>query len=92
MPGRGTGVPNWFLCPTERRERLDARWRGPYALNMPRHTITLTGRTRPTKPGNGHPRKSWTTREWTCSCGRTGWSNHIDLEHLEARGPEGRLT
>jgi hypothetical protein len=80
----GTGYPLHFKCTVaasivwhdwarEKRERAE-------------HKVSLTGRTRPTKHnGKGHPRKSWTTREWKCSCGATGWSSHTDLERMEGR-------
>jgi hypothetical protein len=90
MPGTsgGTGQPYWFMCPTERRARAAAwdftakrsRYRGE------RHTVTLTGRTKP-NPGHKHGgRTSALSREYRCDvCGHVGWSNHIDLERLEAR-------
>lgn len=85
MAGTGTGHPNWFMCPGERNDRSLARIFNDSKF-IGTHIIGLTGNTRPTKrDGHGHPRKSWTTRQWVCSCGRTGWSNHIDLEHKEAR-------
>lgn len=82
MAGFGTGYPNFFLCPAVRRiyykDRTDCDYRY--------HQISLTGRTRPTrKNGKGHPRKSWTTREWVCRCGLTGWSSHKSLERMENR-------
>lgn len=80
MAGFGTGYPNWFLCPRLRRIYYKDRTSLAYAS----HQVRLTGRTRPTKRnGKGHPRKSWTTREWRCICGATGWSSHKDLERME---------
>ena len=79
MAGMGTGYPNWFKCPQGRRDDSDTHY---YGRPRVAHTITLTRRTKPTKrTGKGHPRKSWTTFEWKCECGLSGWSSHIDLEN-----------
>lgn len=85
MSGYGTGYPNFFRCPKARRENTywDRHWDSRQAR---KHKVRLTGRTRPTPRGKGHPRKSWTTREWVCSCGATGWSSHIDLERMSPDG------
>lgn len=77
MAGRGTGYPIRFHCPA---------WRAQY----PRpdaccHEVTLTGRVKRMKLGNGHPRKSWTAFEYDCGCGHTGWSSHRNLEDRAAR-------
>jgi hypothetical protein len=92
MAGMGTGYPNYFECSKARRIYYGNRAsRGEdvrrTVAERGQHAVTLTGRTRPTKQdGKGHPRKSWTTREYECSCGHVGWSNHVDLERKEA-GP-----
>lgn len=86
MAGYGTGYPNFFRCPRARRE--NQHWRATFdSRQATKHWVKLTGKTRPTPAtGKGHPRKSWTTREWTCSCGERGWSSHTDLERIEATG------
>lgn len=79
MPGYGTGYPNAFIC--ARLSRSWPRTRHDYDA----HVVTLTGRERPTpRNGKGHPRKSWTTREYVCTCGHRGWSSHKDLERFAA--------
>jgi hypothetical protein len=85
MAGFGTGYPNFFECSKARRIYYGNRSsRGDEVTRTSReraaHVVTLTGRQRPTKPGKGHPRKSWTTFEYRCSCGHVGWSSHIELE------------
>lgn len=78
----GTGYPICFFCAEARH--IYYRDTGRQARERAEHVVTLTGRTRPTKRnGKGHPRKSWTTREYRCSCGHVGWSSHIDLERME---------
>jgi len=87
MAGMGTGYPVRFHCPTWRHENNDHHFMPNHYPPARRHAITLTGRTRPApSPGKGHPRKSKLSREWTCECGKTGWSCHKDLERMEARG------
>lgn len=87
MSGYGTGFPNFFRCPQGRRD--NQFWRASFDTSRARpHWVTLTGRTRPTRPGKGHPRKSWTTWEWRCSCGATGWSSHKDLERAHEAGKD----
>ena len=73
----GAGHPLHFRCTA--LARLWPRTNRDYDA----HNHRLTGRTRAT-PANGHhhPRKSWVTFEWACSCGKTGWSSHKDLERL----------
>lgn len=47
------------------------------------HRITPTGRTRPYRTARYTTlglRSTHTSREYQCSCGHTGWSNHCDLE------------
>jgi hypothetical protein len=84
----GTGYPIHFACSQARRI-----WHGSSDEQSARtsrerreHVVELTGRTRPTKrDGKGHPRKSWTTYEYRCSCGHVGWSSHKDLERRANR-------
>jgi hypothetical protein len=79
----GAGSPVWFMCYRERQSRgirdyLPGGW--------VRHRIKLTGRTRPYKPPKGSARGTRSTglsREYECSCGHVGWSNHMDLERME---------
>lgn len=75
---QGTGSPVWFLCPVFRQERSfglrEPHWRS--------HDIELTGRERPYHPNRGSAlglRSDTTSREYVCSCGHRGWSNHVDL-------------
>lgn len=71
----GTGSPVWFRCYADRRrEGID-------------HAVTLTGRTRPSRRGRSPmgSRSTDTDREYTCSCGHTGWSNHVDLARMAAK-------
>lgn len=79
---QGTGSPIWFHCPVQRRERM---WPKPYPEG---HEITLTGRTRPFKPSRYHApglRSTPLLREYRCTCGHVGWSNHADLERMEVQ-------
>lgn len=73
MKGSGTGSPVWFACHVG---RSTIRGGGD-------HTVKLTGRIRPSRfsraPGS---RSTFVTREYECSCGHVGWSNHIDLARL----------
>jgi hypothetical protein len=69
--GHGTGSPVWFRCTRDRRgEGID-------------HTVTLTGRSRPyhSKRAMGS-RSTDRAREYECSCGHVGWSNHIRLAEM----------
>lgn len=80
----GPGYPLYFMC----SEARHIWWHDIARTHRERaeHVVSLTGRSRPTRRnGKGHPRKSWTTFEWQCSCGATGWSSHTDLERLAAR-------
>jgi hypothetical protein len=83
----GTGSPVWFMCWRERQTTGGTYMRGE-------HRVTLTGRQRPyRKKGSAlGSRSSYASREYTCSCGYTGWSNHIDLARLagEHRQAEAR--
>lgn len=80
----GTGYPMFFMCAKARQ----IWWQdsGRTTLERRQHVTELTGRTRPTKRnGKGHPRKSWTTFEYRCTCGHVGWSSHIELERQAQR-------
>ncbi len=84
MAGAGTGYPIWFACPEWRRLYYKRR----RSQESEGHLVTLTGRTRKTpRNGLGHPRKSWTTFEFECACGHSGWSSHKDLERRAERDP-----
>jgi hypothetical protein len=73
--GAGTGSPVWFRCWLDRQTT-----RGQAGVD---HVVTLTGRTRPYRPKRRWgSRASDTVREYKCSCGYTGWSNHVDLERM----------
>jgi len=94
MSGHGTGYPIFFHCAIARRIYYGNRASKGDAVtrtNRERdaHKTTLTGRTRPTKKGRGHPRKSWTTYEYRCACGHVGWSSHIELEREANRTSQG---
>lgn len=86
MAGSGTGYPIWFQCAKARRiwygsRRNNDEGNERTARERAEHVTELTGRTRRTpKTGKGHPRKSWTTFEYRCSCGHVGWSSHKNLE------------
>lgn len=85
MAGYGTGYPNWFMCAKAREiwygPRSSAEGAARTGRERAEHRVELTGRTKPTRAtGKGHPRKSWTTFEYRCSCGHVGWSSHKDLE------------
>ena len=81
--GAGTGSPGWFRCHDERRGLGD-----PSGKN---HTVKLTGRSKPyhAKRMLGS-RSDFVTREYECSCGHVGWSNHIDLAYRAGEKPQGR--
>lgn len=70
--GSGTGSPNWFRCYRARRgEHRDQDYE-----------ITLTGRTKPYYPPRALGSRSvFTSYEYTCGCGYTGWSNHMTLAY-----------
>lgn len=76
----GAGSPNSFMCHV---------WRSQWYANRDRsseHVITLTGRTKPYRPKKYTAlgaRSTTVSREYRCSCGHVGWSNHKDLEDLE---------
>lgn len=74
----GTGSPVWFRC---------SACRSTLVRNYD-STVELTGRTRPAPSRRYHARGSRSTgtlREYRCSCGHVGWSNHVDLAHRELR-------
>lgn len=78
MAGKGTGYPNWFICPAERRQRNYNRVVG---WAMPdHHSQVRTGRTKPApSPTKGHARKLRESHEYRCDCGLTGWTCHYDI-------------
>ena len=80
-------TPGWFRCPVHRRHLADAGWDTSLRRQVAAepHNITLTGKTKPNPSRKIGPRTSRVSREYTCSCGHTGWSTHIDLEHMEGR-------
>jgi hypothetical protein len=48
--------------------------------NWQDHHVTLTGRERPyRRKGVMGSRSTHVSREYRCSCGHVGWSNHVDL-------------
>lgn len=75
----GAGSPVFFRCWACRSTLVNDRTT----------TVTLTGRTKP-YPHNGHhmlgQRSTRTLREYVCSCGHKGWSNHIDLARRAGEG------
>jgi hypothetical protein len=74
----GPGSPVFFRCTVARRRR---ERRG--------HDVTLTGRVKPYKAGSYSAmgtRSTSTAREYRCTCGYVGWSNHVDLERLANNG------
>lgn len=102
MAGAGTGQPIYFRCAECRRRgacnqgeyttyRGTRREHTRHVLPTCRHFVRLTGRTKPIRRRGGGPRMTNTAREYTCSCGHTGWSGHVDLERhraaAEAQGP-----
>jgi len=74
----GAGSPVWFRC-----------WACRSALVRNTHTtVELTGRTRPYRRSKYHAagiRSTPVSREYRCSCGHVGWSNHFDLELMAKR-------
>ena len=80
----GTGSPVWFRCFEDR-----STIRGGYG----EHRIELTGRSKPYHAKKGHTlgtRSTYKTREYRCSCGHVGWSNHVDLARLAGEGKRDR--
>lgn len=77
----GAGSPVHFACPVARRNRNLTTWSLPEG-----HDVTLTGRTKPyTPPRAIGSRSTFTSREFRCTCGHVGWSNHAALERMEKR-------
>ena len=76
--GSGTGQPISFKCFQER-----STLRGAYE----RHDVELTGRERPRRRHTGG-RMDKVEREYTCSCGHTGWSAHVDLSRAARKTEE----
>lgn len=72
----GTGSPVFFHC---------SKCRSTLVNN--RHSVwELTGRKRPYRSKDYScmgTRSCHTAREYRCSCGHVGWSNHIDLAYRE---------
>lgn len=80
----GAGSPVLFLCPMLRRI-----W-PRYNADHDRHVITLTGRSRPYRAPRYSAlglRSTTTAREYECSCGHRGWSNHVDLARIAGEDP-----
>lgn len=66
----GPGSPVWFRCHRCRSTLVNNRT----------STWELTGRSRPARfSGAPGSRSTFREREYRCSCGHVGWSNHIDL-------------
>lgn len=75
----GAGSPVYFICTVARRE---------WPRGTEEHRVTLTGRERPyhrKRYSAKGSRSSNVAREYKCSCGHVGWSNHKDLEDLAAK-------
>lgn len=73
----GAGHPLTFKCAKSHRDRV-------LRTGVP-HRVTLTGRERPNADGRGRPegsRADNVRREYRCSCGHVGWSNHRDLRRM----------
>jgi hypothetical protein len=62
----------FFACTKARQERASA--------GRERHVVELTGRSK-AAGRRGGIRNSDRSREYTCACGHTGWSRHVDLEY-----------
>jgi hypothetical protein len=91
MAGRGTGIPNTFVCFVARRnQRYDAEAgarsaRLGYRYPPGHQRMVLTGRTRPETSGNRPPRKLAHYYEYECECGHIGWSCVSGVERLPLR-------
>jgi hypothetical protein len=71
--GAGTGSPVFFFCWASRQ----------VGDSKQGHVVNLTGRERPyhrKRYSAKGSRSSDVSREYVCSCGHIGWSNHIDLD------------
>jgi hypothetical protein len=80
----GTGSPVFFHCPVWRRSNYKAR------DSVKDHVITLTGNEKPYPKRRGSAlgsRSTKTLREFVCSCGHRGWSNHMDLAYMAGVEP-----
>ena len=92
MAGTGTGYPNWWMCPTERKRRSmswakrSGEWERRYTVTE--HEVVRTGRTKAApSPTKGHSRKLRESHEYEClTCKRTGWTCHIDILKFPLRG------
>lgn len=87
MAGRGTGVPNSFVCFVARRTQTYDPVLGASSARMgyrypPGHRCVRTGRTRPETSGNRPPRKLDKHHEYECECGHRGWSCVSGVERL----------
>lgn len=67
-------TPMTFECPVYR----SADWRNRDHVRRHHQITVLPGRRKnpTTRPGF---RATLVLREWSCSCGKTGWSSHVDL-------------
>ena len=82
----GTGSPLFFMCREARRIWYTDVARTSEERKL--HRVTLTGRTRARRSAAGHAvgvRSRLVERQYACSCGHVGWSNHMDLERMEFR-------
>lgn len=83
----GPGSPVSFMCNACRRRicASSSDVRNATALNRG-GTVTLTGRERKYTPkaytARGQ-RSDLVSREYKCSCGHVGWSNHVALRRLK---------
>lgn len=74
----GPGSPITFMCARLRRKYYLSRRAADYAA----HQVVRTGRERSYRAPRFSAlglRSSHTSREYVCSCGHRGWSNHFDL-------------
>lgn len=75
----GAGSPVFFMCSACRRRK--PHFNSPLYRYFEPGEVTLTGRTRPYRAGS-HAlgvRSDTVSREYKCSCGHVGWSNHRRL-------------
>jgi hypothetical protein len=83
----GAGSPVFFHCWRFRKEG----WRDPLSANdRAQHRVLLTGRERPYRSQRRSmlgTRSTTVSREYICSCGHRGWSNHIDLARMAGAKP-----
>jgi len=58
------------------------------------HIVHLTGRVRPRRQKRYQTigsRSDHFEREYVCSCGHVGWSNHLDLKAMAEEAEQTRL-